>query len=41
MGHIIKMIHASANMMVSNATILEDYFTSVETQYFQYFQSLT
>ena len=29
------MIHAGANMMVSNATILEDYFTSVETQYFQ------
>ena len=36
------MIPVGANKMVSNATILENYFTSVETQkeQFQYFQSL-
>ena len=41
LGHTLNMIHVGANKM-SNATILENYFTSVETQNegFQYFQSL-
>ena len=41
-GHTLNMIHVGANKMLSNATILENYFTSVETQKerFQYFQSL-
>ena len=42
LGHTLKMIHVGANKMVSNATILENYLTSVETQkeQFQYFQPL-
>ena len=42
LGHTLNMIHVGANKMLSSATILENYFTSVETQNegFQYFQSL-
>ena len=42
LGHTLKMIHVGANKIVSNATTLENYFTSVEIQkeQFQYFQSL-
>ena len=40
-GHAYKMILVGANKMVSNATILKNYFTSVAVQkeQFQYFQS--
>ena len=42
LGHTFKMIHVGTNKMVSNATILKNYFATVETQkeQFQYFQSL-
>ena len=32
LGHTLKMIHFGVNKMVSNATIVENYFNSVETQ---------
>ena len=42
LGHTLKIIHVGANKMVSNAAILENYLSSVETQKeeFQCFQSV-
>ena len=42
LGHALKMIHVGANKMINNATVIESYYTSMETQkeQHQYFKLL-